>query len=161
MVVKRTLPATFDRSERSVANEIEKLRFITAQNGHRCLPKSVYHTDDYKEFGITPHGCPICSSKIGIDWTRAIHDILDALQWLHGHGIVHHDVRFDKVIWDGRQAVLIDLAESIFVTEDMEPVLYGGGNIWCPPTLSGDFKKPYIPRPADDCLAFIHPMSML
>lgn len=162
MVVKRTLPATCDHAERSVENEITMLRFITRAKEHPYfLPKLVYHTKDYQEFGITPHGCPIRAGNAGINWPTALSDIIGALKWLHEHRIIHRDVRLDNVIWDGRHAILIDLGESIFITEDMEPVIYGGGYICCPPSLIGNFRKPYIPHPADDCHAFIQLISML
>lgn len=161
MVVKRTLPATRDRAARSVANEIKMLRFITSEGGHQSLPKLVYHGNDCQEFGITPYGCPVRSGNIGIQWDTALTDVLAALEWLHDHQIIHRDVRWDNIIWDGRHAILIDLGESIFVTDGMDPVMYGGGAICCPPSLIGSFQVPYIPAPADDCHAFIQLISML
>lgn len=116
MVVKHTLPVTIDHTEHFVANEIKMLCYITSLMSHRSLAKHVYHFSDNQESAITPHGCLMCSGNIGINWLRALIDVLAALKWLHDQNIIHYDVRFDNVKWVGCYAILIYLGESIVVT---------------------------------------------
>lgn len=76
MVVKRTLPATIDRAERSVAKAMEMLHYITSLEGHRSLSKLMYHCSDNQEFVITPHALRQCR----INWSCALIDVLAALK---------------------------------------------------------------------------------
>lgn len=164
MVVKRTLPATGTRGERSVKNEIEILRQLLGNDGHPNLPKMLYNTMDMRELAITPHGYPIKPRDRSMKWSQILTDVLAALQWLHGKHIIHRDVRWDNIIWDANHAVLIDLGAAIEfdpVSTSEEEVLYEGGYICCPRELIGRLDEPYFPRPADDCFAFVQLVNML
>lgn len=166
MVVKRSLPACLSRSERNVRGEIEILRYMADQKPHLNLPALLYHDLAYEEFGITPYGYPLSPGEHNINWRKVLSDVLDALKWLHDHGIIHRDVRWDNVVWDKDHAVLIDLGASIQITSDeyraaAEWVTYDGGYICCPQEVIGDFHQPYVPCAAHDCYAFVQLVSML
>lgn len=163
MVVKRTTPGVArpgyrSRAPRTVQNEIGILRQIqdwTKNKKMQTLPRILYQTDDFQEFGMLPRGYPVHPSDTSTNWGKVLTDVLDALKWLHIHKIVHRDVRLDNIIWDVDHAVLIDLGSAIDMTTNEESVLYCGGYVCCPPTVVGNFNSPYIPRPADDCLAVV------
>lgn len=163
MVVKRSVPATHDHLTREVADEINILRKINDLGGHRNLPKILYNCLDMQELAITPFGAPLKPDSTPIaDWYPALNDILNALKWLHENHIIHRDVRWDNIIWDGDHAILIDLGASVTLTgPDMSVKSYRGGNICCPPRLIGMFEKEYTPLPADDCHAFVLLVSIL
>lgn len=166
MVVKRSLPACLSRGERNVRNEIDILRYMADQKPHPNLPILIYHDLAYDEFGISPYGYPLTPGEHKIDWREVLLNVLDALKWLHGHGIIHRDVRWDNVIWDKNHAVLIDVGSAIRITSDeylaaAEWVTYDGGYICCPQEVIGDFHQPYVPCAAHDCYAFVQLVSML
>lgn len=162
MVVKRTVPGSYNRDERRVDNEIEMLLYINSERGHVNLPTIVYHTLDLHEFGITPRGAPSIPGHKNIPWPTVLENVLAALKWLHDHHVIHCDVRWDNVVIFGDRAVLVDLGASIrFDPDKPEYAIYDGGYICCPRELIGDFTKPYIPRTADDCYAFVQLVSML
>lgn len=163
MVVKRSVPATRRHPARYVEDEINILRKINDLGGHRNLPKILYNCLDMQELAITPFGAPLKPDNIPIaDWYPALNDILNALKWLHENHIIHRDVRWDNIIWDGDHAILIDLGASVYLTgPHMSVKSYKGGNICCPPRLIGEFQKEYTPLPADDCHAFVLLVSIL
>lgn len=98
MLVKRTLQT---RPARHVNNEIEILRLIYCRPDiPNTLPTLLFHSDAFNEFGIIPCGyCPKPGNQM-IPWVIVLTNILDALQWLHKHNIIHRDVRWDNVIWN-------------------------------------------------------------
>lgn len=162
MVVKRSLPEINDRAERPVASEIEILRYIHDENGHPNLPEIIFHDNlNHNEFGMRPFGAPIKPGVGTMRWDIIITDVLNALEWLHKRHIIHRDVRWDNVIWDTNHAVLIDLGASVQLTDDDTTYGYSGGYICCPRRLIGNMQEKYLPRPADDCLAFVQMFNML
>lgn len=167
MVVKRSLPACLSRDEQSVHNEIDILRYMAADpEPHPNLPVLIYHDLAKDEFAISPYGYPLSPREHKVNWGKALLDVLEALKWLHDHGIIHRDVRWDNIIWDKDHAVLIDLGSAIQITSDeylagAEWVTYDGGYICCPQEVIGDFLQPYVPSAAHDCYAFVQLVSML
>lgn len=162
MVVKRSLPAINDRAERPVESEIDILRFIQDQDGHPNLPEIIFHnTLNNNEFGIRPFGAPIKPGVSTMSWDIIIMDVLNALEWLHKHEIIHRDVRWDNVIWDTNHAVLIDLGAAVQLTDDDTMYGYSGGYICCPRRLIGNMQQKYIPCAADDLMAFVQMFNML
>lgn len=165
MVVKRTTPgshgtAYLSRAPRTVANEIDILLEIRGKTrddkliGWRYLPDILYHTVDYQEFGIVPRGISLRASDNQTNWATVLVNVLDALEWLHSHRIIHRDVRLDNIIWVVDHAVLIDLGTAVDISCG-DKVDFNGGYICCPPKLLGNLDGIYKPIPADDCLAVV------
>lgn len=166
MVVKRTTPGVSgtlfkSRAPRTVETEIEMLLKIKEMprndpmmEGWKHVPTLLYHTHDYQEFGILPRGFSVSPYDTGANWVRLLHDLLDALEWLHTHQIVHRDVRLDNIVWDITHAVLIDFGTAIDI-HGTSDVAYHGGYLCCPPRLLGNLDGEYTPVPADDCFAVV------
>lgn len=168
MIVKRTTPGVYSmsfasRAPRSVRNEITILRRILEQKdddddlpaGGR-LPRILFHSNNFNEFGILPRGRPIRVSDGKTNWGKVVVDVIDALTWLHKMHIIHRDVRLDNIIWDTDHAVLIDLGAAVDMSQNADsPVSFIGGYVCCPPGIIGNLETSYIPRPADDCLAVV------
>lgn len=165
MVVKRTLPVRQDRPARPVKNEIEILRLIHGiENVPNTLPTLLFHSNSFDEFGISPCGYCLKPGEQMMKWDVILCNILDALEWLHGHNIIHRDVRWDNVIWDLDHAVLIDLGSAAHVDpadRDEPKFMYRGGYLCCPRDLIGNFDDEYTPLPAHDCAAFLLMVNML
>lgn len=194
VVVKRTMDSTGPKQpQRPVRDEIEillqihKLRQIYQDSasiedqGHRYLPQLVFHSLDFQELGILPYGAAIDPGNSIFKWSRILTDVLSALEWLHNHGIVHRDVRWDNVIYHEDRAILIDLGAAVFLdpskdddsqqvtqpTENNETEdysgwqFYSGGLICCPERVIGNFLDLYSPQPSDDCRSFIQMVNTL
>ncbi|KAA8894079.1 hypothetical protein FN846DRAFT_913285 [Sphaerosporella brunnea] len=134
--VKRVSKAAND-----FAKEIKMLQKIAEQGGHERLPQLVFHQSDNREYGMLPVGCPIIPAVFNRNPTLAravLSDVWDALGWLHGHGIVHRDVRWDNIVTHNDRGVLIDIGSAIEATKP-----------------SPAMNEAYYATPADDHHAFI------
>lgn len=128
------------------------------------IPELCYVSPDESEFGITPVGSPLIPGRFPnhVQARRVLLDVLDALVWLHHHGIVHRDVRCENIVLTGSSgAVLIDF-DSACDFKRGSSRLWRGGYICCPPTHVRQLvaAKPrevtlYNPRPADDWHAWV------
>ncbi|KAA8895410.1 hypothetical protein FN846DRAFT_894182 [Sphaerosporella brunnea] len=151
-----------------ITDEINILERIKSTAGRpHSLPELVYH-DAGREFGMKPVGKPfaLVSHSCAETFQAALHDILGALTWLHGLGIIHRDIRIDNVILHephGRRPhpVIIDFDHAIDISADEElEVLYEGGYICCPPELVCDaefdiLRDTYRPRRRHDFQGFV------
>lgn len=199
-VVKRTMvsngpkqPARPVRGEIKILRQIHQLREIykdsenAKERSYRYLPQLIFHSLDFQELGILPYGAAIDPGNSIFKWSRILTDVLSALEWLHTHGIVHRDVRWDNVIYHEDRAILIDLGAAVFLDsgiddddDDSESVIqptetsgteddmpstgwqfYAGGLICCPERVIGNFLDLYTPQPADDCRSFVQMTNTL
>lgn len=139
---------------RPVAAEIKILQAIREAGGCDHLPKLIYHSNDMHEFGITPLGqpCNIFAMKQPLACT-ILRDILTALEWLHNKNIIHRDVRWDNIVVVGARGVLIDFGAAIIHDGRLHD--FEGGIVCAPSRVIGQFDRPYLPSPVDDCLAWV------
>lgn len=116
-----------------------------------------------QELAITPFGASLGPVSTPVaDWNIVLNHVLNALVWPHCNNIIHRDTPWDNIIWDGNNAILIDLGASAHLTSSTMTVpSYRGGNICCPPRLIGDFEREHVPVRADDCHAFVLLVLML
>lgn len=195
IVVKRKMDSTGPKQpERPVRDEIDILRQVhrlreiyknstrAEEQGHRYLPQLIFHSLDFQELGILPYGAAIDPGNSIFKWSPILKNILAALEWLHNHGIVHRDVRWDNVIYHEDRAILIDLGAAVFLdasnndpsqhvaqptAEDTETEdysgwqFYSGGLICCPERVIGNFTDLYTPQPSDDCRSFVQMVNTL
>ncbi|KAF8417634.1 hypothetical protein EV426DRAFT_721072 [Tirmania nivea] len=131
----------------AVASEIAILKLLQGPLKPKSIPELVYVHDppfDLPEFAITPAGQPIHLElfKTPVEFRATLEDILDALCWVHKHGIVHRDVRTDNIVvfrdWtnnSGNQGespfrgLLIDFDRAAEIGKEC---CYEGGYISCP-----------------------------
>lgn len=139
---------------RPVEAEIGILLAILRAGPHAHLPKLIYHSGDKNEFGITPLGepCNIYTMKQP-QAKQILQDILDALQWLHKHDIIHRDVRWDNIVIVKGRGVLIDFGAALIQDGRMHE--FEGGIVCAPSRVIGQFDRQYHPSAADDCLAWV------
>lgn len=140
---------------RPVADEIRILQAIQTAGVCPHLPKLIYYSLDMNEFGVTPRGSPVNLHLIQqLRARKVLDDILVALEWLHNHGIIHRDVRWDNiVIDDSGKGILIDFGAA--VVDDGRMREYAGGIVCAPSRVIGDFDRHYKPSAADDCVAWV------
>lgn len=183
IVVKRKMDSTGPKQpERPVQDEIETLRQIhklretyktstrAEDQGHRYLPQLIFHSLDFQELGILPYGSAIDPGNSIFKWSGILKNVLAALEWLHRHGIVHRDVRWDNVIYHEDRAILIDLGAAVFLDPDSSEhatddsttwQFYSGGLICCPERVIGNLTDLYTPSLFDDCRSFVQMVNML
>jgi len=132
----------------AIAGEIAFLRLLQGPSKPQSIPELVYiHDPPYPalpEFGIAPAGEPIHLElfKTPAEFRASLEDILDALHWVHQHGLVHRDVRTDNIVvfrnWTGNlgdiglspyKGLLIDFDRATEVGKECH---YEGGYISCP-----------------------------
>ncbi|RPB18630.1 hypothetical protein L211DRAFT_871689 [Terfezia boudieri ATCC MYA-4762] len=135
----------------AISSEIAFLRRLQGPSKPKSIPELVYvHDPPYPalpEFGITPAGQPIHLElfKTPGEFRASLEDILDALRWVHEHGLVHRDVRTDNIVvfrdWTDNpgnpgqsrcRGLLIDFDRA---TEIGKECHYEGGYISCPMEL--------------------------
>lgn len=109
---------------------------------------------------MRPFGVPIKPSVGALRWD-SIMDVLNALEWLQDHQIIHHDIRWDNVILDTNRAVFNDHGAAVQFTDDDTKYGYPGVYICCPRRLIRNMQQKYIPRAADNLMAFVHMFKML
>lgn len=150
MAVKRTPKKT---------RETFFLKLIAAEPP-KFLPLLVHNVDDI-EFGITPVGTPLLPGMIAApqQTRRILTDVIDAVDWLHKHRIIHRDIRCENIVLNGFRAVLIDFDASYYL-EWSSPTAYHGGYLCIPPkhlatVLVHGMDHPYSPSTADDCFAVV------
>lgn len=59
------------------------------------------------------------------DQAKVKRDVVTSVRALHGHGVVHTDVRDANVLWDGKRVMLIDFeqAELVEPRRALDPVV--------------------------------------
>lgn len=167
------------------SSEITLLQsFSVSETRPHSIPMLYYVADDESEFGIGPVGEPLVPGVFAnqVQAQTILTDVLDALVWLHGLGIVHRDVRCENVVVKNNgHGMLIDFdAACDYRRGSARP--WRGGYICCPPNhvrmlvhLSennpgqGKWSSTmYCPSPADDwgawlllanCLIFPRPFA--
>ncbi|KAF8241304.1 hypothetical protein K440DRAFT_665376 [Wilcoxina mikolae CBS 423.85] len=152
----------------AVSDEIKILTHIHSLGGHDSLPHLLYHTADYRELATTPVGSHLKPRSKVSEVTDVLSDVLDALNWLHEHGIIHRDVRWDNIVIVHTsvptrpiRGILIDLGESVQITHPYDEFPFRGGYICCPPGVVEDpGQYLYKPKPADDLLAWVLLVNM-
>lgn len=137
-----------------VSEEIRLLSFVHEQGGRANLPILLYHTADFQELGTTPVGSPMDPLTPAREVCDVLRDILDALRWLHGHNIIHRNVRWDNVVTipsaaDGHPltGILIDFGESFRITPERKETVLRGGYLCCPPEIIQEPHSDVFPTP--------------
>ncbi|KAA8902281.1 hypothetical protein FN846DRAFT_986963 [Sphaerosporella brunnea] len=123
------------------------------------LPMLLFWAADFKEFGMLPVGKPADPLKLNNTPSlavRILHDVFDGMDWLHKHGLMHRDIRWDNIVVNEQErGVLIDLG-SVTATNQPASQYYGGWECVPPRLLKNEaMNKPYTPRVGDDYHAFI------
>ncbi|KAF8442552.1 hypothetical protein BGX38DRAFT_1202355 [Terfezia claveryi] len=135
----------------AISSEIAFLRRLQGPSKPKSIPELVYVHDPphpaLPEFGITPAGQPIHLElfKTPGEFRASLEDILDALRWVHEHGLVHRDVRSDNIVvfrgWTDNtghpgqsrfRGLLIDFDRATEIGKECQ---YEGGYISCPMEL--------------------------
>jgi hypothetical protein len=141
------------RGDLDVANEIRMLKAIR-DSQCRHLPELVWSPKLNKELGIVPVGHPIDFQQPAKMFRRIVEGMVDGLQYLHSHNIIHRDIRPSNLIVHQMDIVIVDFETSVFADSTTEAI-YEGGHICWPKRLLESNTKHYIPEPADDLLACI------
>ncbi|KAA8895834.1 hypothetical protein FN846DRAFT_893789 [Sphaerosporella brunnea] len=148
--VKRS---TVDTKPTPFRDEIKILEAIAAVPGDRCphLPILLFATHDSTEYGMLPVGRPV--DLVVLNQTpgqthQILRDVLAGMDWLHEHGWIHRDIRWDNIVLDRN-------SRGVLAGEVCGE--YMGGWICVPPRLLADdaMHKPYIPEVGDDYHAMI------
>ena len=155
---RHRVPAAFVlkivHGDTSVANEIKilrKIRDIACSN----LPELVWAPDGGKELGIVPVGHPIDFRQVASVSRKIVEGVVDGLEHLHAHGIVHRDIRPSNLVLDHKNnVVIIDYETSVILTHDTTADYLGGFICW-PKRLLEYNTAHYIPDPTDDLFACI------
>lgn len=156
IVVKRRVPGNNIRPERPVLQEIIMLRLINSLGGSPNIAQLVYSSNTNDEFGMVPYGVPINPCSDLMPWPTILVNILDGLEWLHTHDIVHRDLRWDNIIWNTDHAVIINFGKALHLTTaPQEPQHHYSRYACVPRALLGHFDMTYVPRAQDDCFAFV------
>ncbi|KAF8538768.1 kinase-like domain-containing protein [Trichophaea hybrida] len=145
----------------NIQHELVTLRKL-GSHSHENLPQLVYSGPEDKEFGITPVGEPFGMHRFATAerLRGALKGIINGLEFLHSHGIVHRDIRRDNIITKHHTAVIIDFDHSIVLStlSPSEQVLYEGGYICSPHEVllaSDPHSTKYTPKRFHDLTAFI------
>jgi serine/threonine protein kinase len=145
-----------DSTRPNLENEISFLKRLSV-SPHKNIATYFWSSEDYSQLAITPRGCEITTKEPASVSRSLIYGLLDGLEWLHSHRIVHRDIRLANVIINnGDEAVIIDFQTAVDL--DMaEDIPYLGGRICWPRRLlsSNDKDKLYTPTPQDDLHAAI------
>jgi serine/threonine protein kinase len=142
-------------SVRDVKNEINILKQLAGK--HKNVANFFWSAADFTQFAITPVGRNITTKEPASVSRSLISGLLDGLEWLHDHHIIHRDIRLSNVIINnGNQAVIIDFQTAIDLRL-AEDIIYLGGRICWPRHLlaSKDKNKRYRPAKTDDLHAVI------
>lgn len=176
VLLKRTVkgsssdPVLVDRTQ---AHEIAIYKLIQSYSSpSQDLVRLVYSSPDDRLLGTAPVGARIDIRGISDhDNLRAILvDVLNGLDWLHGIGILHRDIRRDNIIvvsTPGSSKLhgkIIDFGTAIALNDGentFPPQVYIGGYICCPREIIGDFKRLYTPRFSHDRLAWVMLVNFL
>ncbi|KAA8912157.1 hypothetical protein FN846DRAFT_887363 [Sphaerosporella brunnea] len=155
-------------STTGVSDEINMLLKIDKLGAPTTLPVILYHTADFQELGTIPVEKPVSHDLKASAVRQVLHDVLDALVWLHSHKIVHRDVRWDNIVCvenagsdDGPRAIkgiLIDLGEAVDISDRLRAHCFRGGYTCCPLRLMHgtlETEGAYHPVPADDYAAWL------
>ncbi|KAA8910171.1 hypothetical protein FN846DRAFT_888565 [Sphaerosporella brunnea] len=150
-------------STTGVSDEINMLLKIDKLGAPTTLPIILNHTADFKELGTIPVGKPGSHDLKSSAVRQVLHDVLDALVWLHSHNIVHRDVRWDNIVGvenAGRpiKGILIDLGEAVDISDRRRAHYFRGGYTCCPLRLmqgTVETEGPYHPVPAYDYAAWL------
>ena len=142
----------------SLANEISVLKKLQSANCPH-LPEIVWRPQGDKELGILPFGTPIDFREPQTTSRLIVQHLISGLEYLHGLGIVHRDIRPSNLILDYTKAtvnvVIIDYETAFFIDRPHDAVKYEGGFVaWPLRLLKNDFLV-YKPEPEDDLFASI------
>lgn len=152
----------------SVRSEINILQLLQTPGKPKSIPELVYTHNhnvvgELPEFGITPAGQCIHLElfKDPAEFRVCLEDVLQALGWVHGGGVVHRDVRTDNVVvyqdWDTEdvgemdrkwrfRGLLIDFDRATKIGTEC---VYEGGYISCPLELLQRARKVHSPSHMD------------
>ncbi|KAA8896357.1 hypothetical protein FN846DRAFT_893341 [Sphaerosporella brunnea] len=149
--------------ELSLRSEIEILKKISP-NAPPSLPQLVYYAKHHQEYRMLPVGAPANPVELKRRPFLArsvLQDVLQALEWLHKHVIVHRDVQWSNIVVVNEcHGVLVDFRSAIELRAielraGDEKVPYQGGVLCCPPRLLCNVEHLYLPARADDYHAFV------
>jgi serine/threonine protein kinase len=92
------------------------------------LPELVWSRGD-KEPGIMPVSEPLDFQQVTSVSRRIIEGLVDGLEYLHGLGIVHRDIRPSNLVLDQKHNVVIIDYETAVAFNEVSQVEYLGGFI--------------------------------
>jgi predicted Ser/Thr protein kinase len=119
------------------------------------VPELVWAPRVEPQYGITPLGRVINFRQSGRISRRIVEGLLDGLEYLHGQGIVHRDIRPSNLVLDKVDNVIIIDYETAETIPSPREVEYFGGYICWPPRLLESESPVYRPDASDDLLASI------
>jgi hypothetical protein len=142
--------------ETTVANEIDILKKIRDM---QCihLPELVWAPEGDQQLGIVPVGTPIDFRQAASVSRKIVNGLVDGLEYLHGQGIVHRDLRPSNLVLDAKNnVIIIDYETAVVVTNNASDVYLGGYICWPKRLLESSTSSDlYQPKPADDLFACI------
>jgi serine/threonine protein kinase len=92
---------------------------------------------------------------------KIVWGLMDGLQWLHKHDIIHWDIRPSNLVVDGLDNVVIVDYETGVVCVEGKVVEYMGGFICWPKWLILSNMEGYVPKPEDDLFASMLAVSQM
>ena len=95
----------------SLANEISVLKKLQSTNCPH-FPEIVWCPQGDKELGILPFGTPIDFREPQTTSCLIVQQLISGLEYLHGLGIVHRDIRPSNLILDSTKATVMNTESS-------------------------------------------------